>query len=218
VLEEGTSKLLKNKQVIGVYFSASWCGPCRQFTPELIKFYNQMKKNNKNFEIVWISRDRSPQEFLEYFSQMPWLSVTWENFQEVGRHTASLYGMKGIPHLAILDGEDLSVITIEGRTKVLQDKYGLEFPWRPRNLMNFVPKPVKRYISTHMKIFSKFLIQTLRGITAELAPVSIVRTARTTLCCSCRITMFDGKCNLQLNLSCGLYICIIKNIIDIIFI
>ena len=28
---------------VAIYFSAHWCGPCRSFTPQLIKFYNTMK-------------------------------------------------------------------------------------------------------------------------------------------------------------------------------
>lgn len=29
-------------KVVGIYMSASWCGPCRQYTPQLIQFYNQV--------------------------------------------------------------------------------------------------------------------------------------------------------------------------------
>jgi nucleoredoxin len=27
---------------IGLYFSAHWCGPCRQFTPQLVKMYEKL--------------------------------------------------------------------------------------------------------------------------------------------------------------------------------
>ena len=49
------SSTLKNKY-IGLYFSASWCGPCRSFTPELIKFRNQ---HAENFEVVLVGGDGS---------------------------------------------------------------------------------------------------------------------------------------------------------------
>ena len=37
-----TTDALRGKKVIGVYFSADWCGPCRKFTPELVSFYNKI--------------------------------------------------------------------------------------------------------------------------------------------------------------------------------
>ena len=33
-------EVLKDKKIIGYYFSAHWCPPCRNFTPILSDFYN----------------------------------------------------------------------------------------------------------------------------------------------------------------------------------
>ena len=55
--KEVSSKLLKGKYV-GLYFSASWCGPCRSFTPELIRFRNQYKDN---FEVILVGGDGTSQ-------------------------------------------------------------------------------------------------------------------------------------------------------------
>ena len=38
---------------VGVYFSAHWCGNCRQFTPKLRKIYLELKKQDVPFEIVF---------------------------------------------------------------------------------------------------------------------------------------------------------------------
>ena len=35
-----------NNKYIAIYFSAKWCGPCKQFTPKLVDFYNKIDKNN----------------------------------------------------------------------------------------------------------------------------------------------------------------------------
>lgn len=40
---EVTAEALEGK-VLAVYFSASWCAPCKQFTPILKSVYNQLQK------------------------------------------------------------------------------------------------------------------------------------------------------------------------------
>jgi nucleoredoxin len=70
----GTSDALSDKIVL-VYFSAHWCPPCRQFTPELVVFYNSMKSKGENFELVFVSSDKDNASFEEYFHEMPWLAL-----------------------------------------------------------------------------------------------------------------------------------------------
>ena len=41
--QKPTNEVLAGKEVIGLYFSAHWCPPCRGFTPQLGKFYDQIK-------------------------------------------------------------------------------------------------------------------------------------------------------------------------------
>ena len=44
-------------KTLGLYFSAHWCPPCRQFTPMLKQFYADYKAKDPNFEIVFVSGD-----------------------------------------------------------------------------------------------------------------------------------------------------------------
>ena len=47
-----------SKKVIGFFFDASWCMPGKSFTQEqLIKIYGDAKKEDLNFEIVFVSLD-----------------------------------------------------------------------------------------------------------------------------------------------------------------
>ena len=55
--QKPTNEVLAGKEVIGLYFSAHWCPPCRGFTPALGKFYDSIK-DAKNFEIIFVSSDR----------------------------------------------------------------------------------------------------------------------------------------------------------------
>ena len=63
--------------ISGLYFSAHWCPPCRGFTPALAEYYNdwQAANEDKKFEIVFLSSDRSEDDFKGYFDEMPWAAL-----------------------------------------------------------------------------------------------------------------------------------------------
>ena len=162
VEEVSVSQLMSGKKVVGLYFSASWCGPCRQFTPQLAQFYEKMNKKTKGkFEIIWVSGDRSEQEFAGYYQKMPWLAVPINVAQQVYQKLSPMYKVRGIPHMVFLDGEDASIYTLEGRDKVLRDPYGLEYPYKPRSLAALVPKPIKRMVAARIESLKMTLIGVL---------------------------------------------------------
>ena len=72
-----TEKLAADGQIVGLYFSAQWCPPCRGFTPKLIEFYKSFK--DKKLEVVFISSDRDDKQFTEYFQEMPWFALPFED-------------------------------------------------------------------------------------------------------------------------------------------
>lgn len=49
------------------------------FVPLLIDFYNEINENEKQLEIIYVSRDRSKEEFEEALDEMPWLSLPYED-------------------------------------------------------------------------------------------------------------------------------------------
>ena len=62
---------LAKTSVVGLYFSAHWCGPCRGFTPELVKVHKEVAAAGKSFEVVFVSSDEDQDAFDEYFGDMP---------------------------------------------------------------------------------------------------------------------------------------------------
>lgn len=71
------SSLCGKDRVLGIYFSAEWCPPCKGFTPKLVDFYNKIQENEEGckFQIVFVSWDKDESTFTEYFNTMPWLAL-----------------------------------------------------------------------------------------------------------------------------------------------
>lgn len=96
-----------------LYFSASWCGPCRQFTPGLVRTYRELKAKHPEFEVVFVSADRSAGDMASYMKKdgMPWVAVKFDlvrTMPEIQR-----YSGPGIPCLVLVDASG----------RVLSDSY-----------------------------------------------------------------------------------------------
>jgi thiol-disulfide isomerase/thioredoxin len=106
------SDALGGKEFILIYVSAHWCGPCRQFTPQLVTWYKNMLRasnNNNCMEVVFLSADHSHQEFVNYYQNMPWLAIDYND--ETARETLmAQLRVQGIPRLAVVDGRTGRVI------------------------------------------------------------------------------------------------------------
>ena len=62
-----------------VYFSAAWCPQCHDLTPLLRKCYNSWNKEGLGVEVIYAALDDDPQEFTQYYSQMPWLAYPFQD-------------------------------------------------------------------------------------------------------------------------------------------
>lgn len=104
---------LEKKKLVALYFSAHWCPPCRKFTPQLVDYYNRVAPQHPEFEIIFVSNDRSQFGFETYLkeTQMPWPAI---DFQKVANKGAiNKYAGSGIPDLVLLDASG----------KVVSDSY-----------------------------------------------------------------------------------------------
>ncbi|KAJ6431308.1 hypothetical protein OIU84_018739, partial [Salix udensis] len=83
-------------KIVGFYFSGSWCGPCRNFTPLLLEVYEQLSSKG-DFEVVFISSDRDDESFNKYFSKMPWLALPFSDAETRKLSTVMEHGVDGYP-------------------------------------------------------------------------------------------------------------------------
>lgn len=103
------ARRLDGVQFYALYFSAAWCGPCREFTPELVRDYAALKQLYPEFELVFVSWDRTEAEMHGYLRDdaMPWpaLRHAERRLRDVVKHSG-----RGIPCLVLVDatGKELS--------------------------------------------------------------------------------------------------------------
>jgi len=120
-------------KVIGLYFSAHWCPPCRGFTPSLVSAYNDHLKV-KNLSLIFVSSDKDAKSFAEYYGTMPWLAIP--NGDKRKELLSKRFDVEGIPSFVLVDGQSGETITTEGRGMVDSDPTGAEFPWYPKPVSN----------------------------------------------------------------------------------
>jgi len=115
---------------LGLYFSGHWCPPCRGWTPKLAEKYTAGLKDE--MEIIFVSSDREKKAFDEYFAEMPWKALS---FEQRGKKEAlsDIFNVEGIPTFVALDA-DWKLVTTDGRSKVDKDPTCANFPegWLPQ--------------------------------------------------------------------------------------
>ncbi|MBC8033419.1 MAG: AhpC/TSA family protein [Chitinophagaceae bacterium] len=92
----------KGKYVL-LDFWASWCGPCRNENPNVVKAYNDFKA--KNFTVLGVSLDQ-PGKKDSWLAAIQKDGLTWTHVSDLkfwDNEVAKLYGIRGIPQNYLLD-------------------------------------------------------------------------------------------------------------------
>jgi peroxiredoxin len=87
--------------VVLIDFWASWCGPCRQNNPHLVKLYN--KYHDKGLEILGISLDNNSDAWRAAIGQD---GIGWRQVIDIkgwDAASAATYGVNSIPASFLLD-------------------------------------------------------------------------------------------------------------------
>ncbi|AOS43198.1 hypothetical protein Verru16b_00241 [Lacunisphaera limnophila] len=89
-----------------LYYGAYWCGPCRRFSPTLVKAYHQLKAEaGDRFEVIFISSDQDDRGQITYAKEvgMPWPVVRFPDAQRI--RVFEQWRARGIPSIVVVNRE-----------------------------------------------------------------------------------------------------------------
>ncbi|MEN9629663.1 MAG: hypothetical protein RJA10_2890 [Pseudomonadota bacterium] len=88
-------------QVVYVDFWASWCGPCRNENPNVVKAFTRFKA--KNFTVLGVSLDKDKDAWVNAIKED---GLEWKQISDLKYWSSAavvLYGFQGIPYNVLVD-------------------------------------------------------------------------------------------------------------------
>ena len=123
-----TSSALRDARFVLVYCSASWCGPCRQFTPALSSFFGAAGPRLRAAAVL-VSCDRDDAAFRSYWQHMPASFFALAPDDAAGQALMHRFGVRGIPALLVFVAATGTLVTATGVEGLSRDPAGAAFPW-----------------------------------------------------------------------------------------
>lgn len=110
------SDYVGKSKVVLVDFWASWCAPCIQEMPALVKLYSTYK--SKGLEIVGISVDDDKTKWLDAIKTH---KMNWVQLADATTEASEIYAVQSIPHTILIDGSGM-IVAKNLRGKQLEDR------------------------------------------------------------------------------------------------
>ena len=129
-----TPESLRKLDYIGVYFAAHNGTDSTEFTPQLVKSYAKMheimqkKQDYRHWEIVYVSSDRSEEEYDEIMAEMPWKALRFDDPRT--ETLQEMFDVDSYPTLAIIEAKTGEIVSMDVGEKLKQDPNANDFPWR----------------------------------------------------------------------------------------
>ena len=126
------ASILQGRELL-VYFSASWCGPCKAFTPTLCTIFQKICRQHPRAMLVFVSLDKNIKSFENYFYNhftKGTLAISYDN-EKTRKRLREVLQVRGIPSLVTI-GHHGRVVQANARQHCLADPKGTLFPWPSR--------------------------------------------------------------------------------------
>jgi hypothetical protein len=83
-----------------------------------VAYEDAVEEDPSSVEIVFVTADFEEPAFREYYAKMPWAAVPYKSGNPIGQALGDVFGVRGIPALVALSGDDGSVLSTEARALV----------------------------------------------------------------------------------------------------
>ena len=87
-------------KVVLIDFWASWCMPCREEMPELVKFYNMHK--DSSFEMIGVNIDNKAENMNHFINDLS-VRPSFPIIMDTDQHIPSLFDIEAMPTTIFID-------------------------------------------------------------------------------------------------------------------
>ena len=120
--------VLGGGKFIGIYVGAEWASACQPFVKALVDTYGKVNEKTMLpvFEVVYVSADKSQEQFDGYMKDKPWVAVSFTELR-LRKKVMTIYKAATLPKLILLSPSG-KVLTDDEKW-LTADPNGLKFPW-----------------------------------------------------------------------------------------